>query len=115
MELIIIEGLQIHPQDIKSVNHREAEEYAAQLGEGWRLPTIKEYLEILGPNQHDIPDIELRHIYWSSTHSQHDENFKIFFFRRIESGDAHETIRTNARAVRDFTGEVALGMLLKEF
>jgi len=112
-DAIIIEDLQVWPKDLGKMTWDEATARVAKLGPGWRLPTIEEFKEVLYPNRKNLPDIEGEY-YWISIELDLNSAW-IFDFR---NGHAHHLLKGNplyVRAVRDFTGEVALDLLLKDF
>jgi hypothetical protein len=113
MEPIIIENLQIWPEDLGMMNWHNAIGAAKALGEGWRLPTIEEFKNILYPNRDKIPELK-EEFYWSST-----EYINFFAWTFTFSNGTASNLPKNStyyvRAVRDFNGDIALDLLLKEF
>ncbi len=112
--MIIIGELQVWPKDLGKMTWGEATARVAKLGPGWRLPTIEEFKEVLYPNRKNLPDIVEEEYYWSSTE---DSNPYSLYFTFLY-GFAHIYPKDNplyVRAVRDFTGEAALDLLLKDF
>jgi hypothetical protein len=113
MRDLIIEHLQIWPEDLGEMTWEEATAEVAKLGPGWRLPTIREFEDVLYPNMKKIPKISKAY-YWSSTDYANLIAWTFYFL----NGNAyynHKLTTFYVRAVRDFTGEVALDLLLKEF
>jgi hypothetical protein len=102
-DVIIIEDLQVWPKDLGKMTWAQSTEMAQSLGPGWRLPTIEEFYDVLYPNRKNLPDIEGEY-YWSSTEY---DNYSACYF--LKGNPLY------VRAVRDFTGEVALDLLLKNF
>jgi len=117
-KMIIIEGLQIWPEDLQErLTWHEAVEAAQSLGPGWRLPAIQELRETLYKYGAQIPGLNLwdRGEYWSCTLI--DDNYSAWYFRFM-SRDSLGTSRNDTRLVRpvrDFTGDVAIEYLLKDF
>ena len=113
MEPILIDNLQVWPEGLLEMGWDEAMERVKDLGPGWRLPTIDEFTEKLYPNRDKIPN--LRGVnYWSST--EESTNWaQAFFFYYGRGLPSHKYITYAVRPVRDFTGEAALELLLKEF
>jgi hypothetical protein len=93
----------------------EATAEVAKLGPGWRLPTIEEFREVLYPNREKLFGKTISFAYyWSST--ERDANIAWFF--NVYNGNAHDYFKLTTsyvRAVRDITGEIAIGLLLKNF
>jgi hypothetical protein len=113
IETIIIEHLQVWPEDLGEMTWDEATARVAKLGPGWRLPTIREFEDVLYPNMKKIPKIS-KAFYWSSTEYDDDYTWSFLF---LDGNTYYYTKYTTSyvRPVRDFTGEVALDLLLKEF
>jgi hypothetical protein len=112
-DLIIIEDLQVWPEDLGEMPWEEATAEVAKLGPDWRLPTIREFEDVLYPNMKKIPKIS-KNNYWSSTENDLNYAWHFTFF----NGNAnynYKNLTTYVRAVRDFNGETALDLLLKEF
>ena len=112
-DAIIIENLQVWPEDLGEMTWDEATARVAKLGPGWRLPTIREFEDVLYPNMEKIPKIRTVN-YWSSTVYVYYTAWNFYFL----NGTAYTTNKnytSYVRAVRDFTGEIALDLLLKEF
>ena len=113
-DLIIIDGLQVWPKDLGEMTWDEATARVAKLGPGWRLPTIREFEDVLYPNIKKIPKIR-KAFYWSSTETASNYTAWYFYFTNGNANYFNKTNTYYVRAVRDFTGEVALDLLLKEF
>lgn len=115
MEPIIIGELQVWPKDLGKMTWDEANIEIAKLGPGWRLPTIAEFKETLYPGRSGIPGlVDDDDYYWSSTEI---DNYSAWTFS-FSNGYAYYTIKyytPYVRAVRDFGGETALGILLQDF
>ena len=62
---IIIGDLEVMPQDLGKMNFEEAQKACGELGDGWRLPTKKEF-NVLCENKGKIGGFEISW-YWSST------------------------------------------------
>ena len=114
MEPIIIENLQVWPEDLGEMTWDEAMEKVKELGEGWRLPTIEEFKETLYPNRDRIPKLEESY-YWSSSESNANFVRYFLFFNGSAFFNSNKYTTYYVRAVRDFNAEVALELLLKEF
>jgi hypothetical protein len=118
---IIIDNLQIWPEDLGYMTWAKAMKRAKGLGPGWRLPTKEEFMETLYPNVDKIPNMKSKH-YWSGTESTDHTSFAtvLFFtsigidYHRITS-DYPKRETNDVRPVRDFNGDAALKILLKEF
>ena len=114
MEPVIIENLQVWPEDLGNMNWYNATEAAKALGEGWRLPTKEEFENILYPNKTKIPELT-KGYYWSST------KYNMFYVWHFDFnyGYANHYLNKNnlfyVRAVKDFTADEVLRYLLKEF
>jgi len=113
-DVIIIGELEIWPEDLGKMTWQQATETAQSLGPGWRLPTIREFEDVLYPNMKKIPKISTAY-YWSST------EFDIYYawYFGFTNGDANyyynKSFTYYVRAVRDFTSDVAIEYLLKDF
>lgn len=108
----IIKNLQVWPEDLGLLSWQEATRAVSDLGPGWRLPTLEEFEDVLYPNRTRIPD--LKDEYWSSTELDH--NYAWYFL--FSNGFAYYTNKNftlYVRAVRDWTGELAIELLLKDF
>ena len=114
MEPIIIENLQIWPKDLGPLAWTGTMEKVNALGIGWRLPTIDEFKEVLSPNESNIPNTLHTALYWSSDEEGGDGKYA-FSFKQ----DYHDYFNTYnkfySRPVRDFNGDIAIDLLLKEF
>lgn len=113
--IIIIGDLQVWPEDLGKMTWEEAKESCASLSNGWRLPTLAEFKKTLYPDRSGIPNTDSNY-YWSSTDYDYDTNTMWIF--HFLNGKASLTNKHNTyyvRPVRDFTGEIALDLLLKEF
>ena len=113
-DLIIIDGLQVWPKDLGEMTWDEATAEVAKLGPGWRLPTIREFEDVLYPNMKKIPKIRKAY-YWSSTESTANYAWTFYFLNGSTYDYSSKYSTLFVRAVRDFNGEVALDLLLKEF
>lgn len=115
METIIIKGLEVWPEDLGKMTWQEAMDTTANLGSGWRIPTIQEFKEILYPNRDNLGFN--RWFYWSST--EYNTTYA-YAFLIIKDSSCYDTpcIKEkvySVRAVRDFTSGVAIEYLLKDF
>ena len=113
-ETITIENLEVCLDDLGKMTWQEAIDTAANLGPGWRLPTIEEFTDTLYPNGKKIFNISDDEYYWSSTAFDDKYSYTFNFFY----GNAYnftKNYKTSVRAVRDWNAEIALGILLKEF
>ena len=114
MEPIIIGELQIWPKDLGGqMTWDEATTEVAKLGPGWRLPTREEFRETLASMYYHIPNLHGDY-YWSS--SEYDTNYAWYFY--FPSGSSSFTNKSDTyyvRAVRDFTSDIAIEYLLKDF
>lgn len=115
-DTIIIENLEVWPEDLGKMTWDEANTEIAKLGPDWRLPTIEEFREVLYPDRKKLFDKISFDIYWSSTESfnysdprQTVWNFK---FYNGYSYPTSKNLTYYVRAVRDFD---ALEYLLKDF
>jgi hypothetical protein len=85
------------------------------LGEGWRIPTDDDF-RILSLNKEKIPLLKLESYYIGSEQIQHsDDNQRIYYFMSDYIGSMHKSYVQYLRPVRDFNGDIALELLLKEF
>ena len=110
-DTIIIENLEVWPEDLDEMTWDEVNTEIAKLGPDWRLPTIEEFKDVLYPNKNKLFDDTAFTQYWSSTESYH---FSAWIFK-FYNGYSYPTNKNNtyyARAVRDFD---ALEYLLKDF
>lgn len=113
-ETIIIGDLQVWPRDLGEMTWRQATARVAELGPGWRLPTIEEFKETLYPNRSRISGVDENAYYWSST--EYDFNYAWYFtFYNGTASNLNNYYSNYVRAVRDFTGDTALEYLLKDF
>jgi hypothetical protein len=75
----------------------------------WRLPTKKEYEEVLHPNKDSIPNLKNYSVYWSS--SEDDYGFASFawafvFSYGIAYGGSDKAGAGQVRAVRDVSSNL---------
>jgi hypothetical protein len=113
-DLIIIENLEIWPNDLGQMDWNEAIREIKTLGPGWRLPTIEELKTVIWPNRFEIPHLE-GDFYWSGTeYGAYGLVFKLDISTGISSNFS-KNYPFYVRAVRDFDGEKALEYLLKDF
>jgi len=75
----IIENLEVYNQDLGQMRWDVATDLAEKLGEGWRLPTKEEFINILYPNKAKIPNIKEDETYWSSIENDFYEAWFLFF------------------------------------
>jgi hypothetical protein len=118
VEKIIIDNLEVWPDDVESMNWNEAIEVIKELGGGWRLPTLGEFTNTLYPNKKKIfgPDDQFNgNWYRTSTPGGSTNTHWVFALDDGYSNYFHDTHLFPIRLVRDFTGETALDYLLKEF
>ena len=119
MKTIIIEDLEVRPAistELVGSSWHKASDLAKELGNGWRLPTIKEFREILYPNRNRIPN--LRDVpYWSSTMYDGEDDYAWYFYFQVGKNSHYNRMRAEyyTLAVRDFTVEIIVADLLKEF
>ena len=113
MEKIIIDTLEVWPRDLGTFNWREATAKLAELGPGWRLPTREEFKLTLNPNKAEIPGLD-GSWYLSSTPGDTNTHW-VFAFSDGYENYFHDDHQFWIRPVKDFTGDVALEYLLKEF
>jgi len=112
-DALIIEHLQVWPEDLGEMTWDEATARVAKLGPGWRLPTIREFEDVLYPNMKKIPKIR-KATYWSSM--EYDNYSAWYFYFYFGNADTcSKNITELVRAVRDFTGMMAIDLLLKDF
>ena len=119
MEKIIIGGLEVWPEDLGEMTWQEATTEVAKLGPGWRLPTIEEFRETLASMYYHIPNLHGDY-YWSSTEEgdDNDDTDNDAWYFNFYLGTAYFDAKDSTyyvRAVRDFTGAVAIEYLLKDF
>jgi hypothetical protein len=114
-DLIIIGELQVWPRDLGEMTWDEAMVEVTKLGPGWRLPTLDEFKETLYPGRSGILGLA-DDDYWSNT--KYYANYSAWYFN-FSNGQFHYTSNKNPTfyvlAVRDFGGETALEILLKDF
>jgi hypothetical protein len=110
---IIIENLEVWPEDLGRMAWEEAIDAVKKLGNGWRLPTVEEFETVLYPNRDKILNMN-GIIYWSSTEY---DNFSARYFN-FSNGNV-SLFNTNTtlyvRAVREITGDVAVDLLFRDF
>jgi len=112
---VIIEGLEVWSEDLSEMTWYEATDAVTKLGPSWRLPTSKEFKEILYPNRDNLPGkVDMYSYYWSSTEF---DNFTAwtFYFTNGSASYYYKFTTNYVRAVRDLTGDVAIEYLLKDF
>jgi hypothetical protein len=113
---IIIENLEIFPKDFGLINWEQANHNAKTLGQGWRIPTLKEMTDILYPNREELSSIwESVSICWTADPAYYVGHYRTFSLSDGKRNDFHFTTLVNAILVRDFNGETAISYLLKEF
>jgi hypothetical protein len=114
-DLIIIGELQVWPRDLGKMTWDEATSSVKKLGLGWRLPTIKEFKETLYPGRSGMLDIG-RDYYWSSTENPYYSDLAWTFSLYAGYSSSYPKEHSyRVLAVRDFGGETALEILLKDF
>ena len=114
-ETIIIGELQVWPKDLGKMEWDKAKVEVAKLGPGWRLPTIEEFKEILYPSRSGILGLDVTdEYYWSSTETANNTAW-YFTWNSVYANYTYKYYTYYVRPVRDFTGESALGILLKDF
>jgi hypothetical protein len=114
MRDLIIEDLQVWPEDLGEMTWKEATAEVAKLGPDWRLPTIEEFREVLYPNIEKIPKIS-KASYWSSMENANNNAWNFNFNNGGANYYASKVNTYYVRAVRDFTGMMAIDLLLKDF
>jgi len=96
---IKIGGLEIAENDFpKPMDWDEATAECAKLGDGWRLPTIEELKTILNSNKTEIPNLNNKYNYWSST--EHAGSIAWFFNFAADQAYNYGKPINYARAVR---------------
>ena len=110
----IIDTLEVWPRDLGKMTWDEATQKVKRLGEGWRLPTKEEFENILYPNKSKIPNLKTE-FYWSSTENDIYNVWPFNFTNGNANYTYHKFNSYYVRAVRDFSGEIALELLLKDF
>ena len=82
--------LEVYPKDLEGkFNHKAATEACASLGDGWRLPTMNELLEM-----NDYKELlELKYYYWSSTYKTYYAWLWSFFYGDSFTGNKDDTYR----------------------
>ncbi len=101
METIKIDSLEVMKGNLGEMDWYEAKKACKELGDGWRLPTIKE-LELIYKKRKKIDklDLDIYH-YWSSTNSTFD-GWAMSFNNFLElSLDQDKTSAFYVRAVRN--------------
>ena len=116
--IIIIEDLQVWPEDLGKMTWGEALDAMAALGPNWRAPTLDEFKRILLPNVSKIPNVRASKwqlaSYWSST--EYDlNNMYCFNFGETYIPAYVKTTPRYLLAVRDFNGNSAITYLFKDF
>ena len=117
MEIIIIGDLQIWQQPLSKIRMTwdEATASVTELGPGWRLPTLVEFKETLYPGRSGLLDID-NDYYWSSTVNPYYSDLAWTFNLHVGYSSSYSKERSYCvLAVRDFGGETALELLLKDF
>jgi hypothetical protein len=80
-EPIIIETLEVWPEDLGEMDWTEAMERVKELGPGWRLPTVEEFKKVLWPNRWELAaDLGLDRLnikVWSSSPSDWNETDRV--------------------------------------
>ena len=115
---IIIDHLEIWPEDLGKLNWQEAAAKLKELGPGWRLPTLEEIKNILYPNRNKIFDENSQisgRWYLSSTPGDDTDIHWVFDMSVGYSDYFHDDNQFWIMSVKDFTGEIALDYLLKDF
>jgi hypothetical protein len=116
MEPLIIENLQVWPDDLGKMTWEEATERVKELGPGWRLPTIEEFDETLYPNRKEMFRVLKHNWYWSSSvYTGNNRYMQYYSLIGGESGYGNTFRSLQVIAVRDLTGEAAIELLLKDF
>ena len=116
METIIIDGLEIWPEDLGEMTWDEAMSEVKELDPGWRLPTIKEFKEILYPNMEKIPgNVDKYGYYWSSTEIDTYFAWNFNFYNGNADCEYSKYDPLYVCIVRALTGNVAIEYLLKDF
>lgn len=113
---MIIGELEIWSKDLGEMPWQEAMDATANLGPGWRLPTIEEFKETLYQNKeklHIIDDVN----YWSSTELNSDLAW--YYYDEEGFADWDTGFKTDicyVRAVRNYNYcSAAIERLLKDF
>jgi hypothetical protein len=115
MKTIIIDNIEVWPRDLGKMTFDEANKECDSLGPGWRLPTINEFITILWPIREELPDIGNYVHYWSSIQTTSFNGVWLFTFAFKHTNTTNIYDKNHVRPVRDFTGEGALDLLLKDF
>jgi hypothetical protein len=113
-ETIIIDNIEVWPNDLGEMPWEEAMDKVAKLGPGWRLPTIEEFKEVLYPNRNNLPGyISFAH-YWSNAELDYT-TARTFQFTYGYASNYTKSNPYYACAVRDYSIEIIVTDLLKEF
>ncbi len=115
METLIIENLEVWPQDLGEMTWNEAQMEVINLCPGWRLPTVDEFVDILWPAKGKMPNINIHSNYWSSKEAQTYPGAWYFSFASgyVNHNEVHN--RRLVRPVRDLTYDTIINRLLKDF
>ena len=113
MDTIIIEGLEIWPEDLGEMTWYDAMDKVASLGPAWRLPIGIEFKEILYPNREKLPG-NLDGYYWSSIKFVGNDDYA-WIFGKGSSNFVFKFTTNSVCAVRDLTSDIAIEYLLKDF
>ena len=114
IETILIDGLEIWPEELGKMSVNRSVSALNQLGPGWRLPTLEEFKEILYPHREklsvSISDGDNEDYYWSSSEKDEYRNY-CFGFDRGWGNNFDDANALRILAVRDVTAEKAIDTL----
>lgn len=98
---VIIEHLEIMTRDIGKLNWEDAKTACANLGKGWRLPTMND-LKLLYLNRAKIGNFADGKCYWSSDNLYEKAYFRYFNNLYLNAMDTEKTWELYVRPVRTF-------------
>jgi len=94
---------------VERVDWLRALEYAASLGDGWRLPSIEELETLVNKNRRnpasDFPDMPSESFWSSSSYVNYSGSAWIVYFFNGYVGYYYQTGAASARCVRDGESE----------
>lgn len=111
---IIIENLEVWPENLGKMTWEEAIAAVKKLGNGWRLPTDEEFETVLYPNRNKIPRLKKNEYLCSGAF----DSLWLFDVRDggfFELFGFYQQIELYVRAVREITGDVAVDLLFRDF
>ena len=96
-------GLEVMTEDLGEMDWYEATKACADLGDGWRLPTMDELHALSNHYWSDDDTGSFRvEFYWSSTEKENDDVYVYEFGREREGWAGKETSLKYVRAIRSF-------------